>query len=222
MTFPSRHITIGVMVEKSFFADRLPSVVCLLAGPVLFTIADLFWVGDAEYSLVAGTLLVLGSVAWIVGFAGIAAVIRPHAPRIAGWGMVLATYGAVCGGAAFGLQGVFNEMYGVSHSQALDSLSQHPVVAYVIFWAGGPAFPLTLVLLAIYLLASRRAPVWVGSLLAVGALLFPVARIPRIELVAIAVDVLMLIPTVYLAAVIARGEGLRVPRDGAADGRERS
>lgn len=200
------------MSEQSFSADRLPYAVCLLAGPALFTTADFFWVGDAEYGLVAGTLLVLGSVAWIVGFTGIAAVIRPHAPRIAGWGMVVATYGAVCGGAAFGLQGVFNAMYGVSHSQALESLAEHPFIANAIFWVGGPAFPLILLALAIYLLVSRRAPVWVGLLLAAGALLFPVARIPRVELVAIAVDLLMLIPAVYLAAVIAGNDGLRKMR----------
>jgi hypothetical protein len=197
------------MSTQSLPADRLPHAVCLVAGPVLFTTADLFWVGDAEYGLVAGTLLVLGSVAWIVGFAGIAAALRPHAPRIAGWGMVLAAYGAVCGGAAFGLQGVLNAMYGVDHSQALEHLAQHPLIANVIFWVGGPAFPLTLLLLAIYLLVSRRAPRWAGLLLAAGALLFPVARIPRIEFVAVAVDLLMLIPAVYLAAVIVRDDGLR-------------
>jgi hypothetical protein len=41
---------------------------------------------------------------------------------------------------------------------------------------------------------------------------FPVARIPRIELVAIAVDALVLSPIAYLAAVIARNDGLRKTR----------
>jgi hypothetical protein len=196
------------MSKQSLSAERLPHAACLVAGPVLFTIADFFWVGDAEYGLVAGTLLVLGSVAWIVGFAGIAAAIRPHAPLIAGWGMVLAVYGAVCGGAGFGLQGVLSTMYGVSHRQALDSLGEHPVVANVIFWVGGPAFPVTLLLLAVYLFVSRRAPVWAAVLLAAGAVLFPVARIPRIELVAVAVDLLLLVPAAYLATIIVRNDGL--------------
>lgn len=196
------------MASQRLSSSQLPSAVCLIAGPVLFTAADFFWVGDAEYGLVAGTLLVLGSVAWIVGFAGIAAVIRRDAPRIAGWGMVLAAYGAVCGGAAFGLQGVMNAMYGVGHREALDRLGDHPLVANVIFWIGGPAFPLTLLLLAVYLLVSRRVPLWTGVLLAAGAVLFPAARIPRIELVAIAVDLLMLVPAVYLAGVITRHDDL--------------
>ncbi|MEV0720885.1 hypothetical protein [Asanoa sp. NPDC050611] len=193
--------------------ERLPYAACLVIGPALFTAADLFWVGEAEYGLVAGTLLVLGSVAWVVGFAGIAAAIRPYAPRVAGWGMLLASYGAVCGGAAFGLQGVLNAIYGISHDQALAALGDHPVAANVIFWVGGPAFPITLLLLAVYLLASRRVPAWTGILLAAGAVLFPVARIPRIELVALAVDLLLLIPALYLATTIARGDGL--PRRGA-------
>jgi hypothetical protein len=196
------------VARQPLSSGQLPYALCLIAGPALFAAADFFWVGEAEYGLVAGTLLVLGSVAWVVGFAGIAAVIRRDAPRIAGWGMVLAAYGAICGGAAFGLQGVMNAMYGVGHRQALERLDDHPLVANIIFWIGGPAFPLTLLLLAVYLLVSRRVPRWTGLMLAACAVLFPTARIPRIELVAIAVDLLMLVPAVYLAVVIARHDDL--------------
>jgi hypothetical protein len=199
---------IVVMPKVSVRPERLPQAVCLAAGPLLFTVADFFWVGDAEYGVVAGTLLVLGSVAWIVGFTGLAAAIRPHAPRVAAWGLVPAVYGAVCGGAGFGLQGVLNEMYGVSRRESLDALAGHPLPANLIFWIGGPAFPVTLLLLAIYLLASRRAPVWAGAVLAAGAILFPLARIPRIEVVAVAVDLLLLIPAAYLAGTLLRHDAL--------------
>jgi hypothetical protein len=195
---------LGVMSNESGVWARMPYALSLVIAPALFTAADAFWVGAAEYGLTAGTLLVLGSVFWVVAFAGLASAIRPHAPRLAGWGLLLGAYGAICGGAAFGLQGVFNELYGVSHDQSLAALGEHPVVANVIFWMGGPAFPVTLLALACYLLVSRRAPVLVGVLLAAGAVLFPVARIPRIEILAMAIDLLILVPAAYLALRIAR------------------
>lgn len=193
-----------IMSEKLSPSERIAYAISLAVGPALFTAADFFWVSDGQYGLTAGTLLTLGSVFWVGGFAGIAAVIRPHSPRVAGWGMLLGAYGAVCGGAAFGLQGMFNAMYDITHSRSLDALGQHPVVANLIFWIGGPAFPVTLLLLAVYLLATRRAPRWVSILLLGGAILFPVARIPRIELIAHGIDLLLLIPATYLAIALAR------------------
>jgi hypothetical protein len=187
---------------------RMPYALSLVVAPALFTAADAFWVGAADCGLTAGVLLVLGSVFWVVAFAGLATAIRPHAPRLAGWGLLLGAYGAICGGVAFGLQGVFNELYGVSHDRSLAALGEHPVVANAIFWVGGPAFPVTLLALAGYLLVSRRAPVWVGVLLAAGAVLFPVARIPRVEILAMAIDLLILVPAAYLATRIVRAEDL--------------
>ncbi|GIE83504.1 hypothetical protein Aph02nite_94540 [Actinoplanes philippinensis] len=196
------------MTKRLPHPGNAPSAIALIAGPALFTAADFFWVGDAEYGLVAGTLLVLGSVAWIVGFAGIAAALRHDAPLIAGWGLLPAVYGAVCGGAAFGLQGVMNAVYGVDHAESLERLGEHPVIANLIFWIGGPAFPLTLLALAVYLLASRRIPRWTGLILAAGAVLFPLARIPRVEVIAVGADILMVIPAVFLATVLVRHGGL--------------
>jgi hypothetical protein len=100
----------------------------------------------------------------------------------------------------FALQGIFATLHGVSHDADLAALAAYPVMANVIFWIGGPAFPLTLAVLGIMIARTRVAPAWTGIMLALGGLMFPVARIPRIEAVAHAVDLLMLIPAVVVAS----------------------
>jgi hypothetical protein len=178
----------------------------------VFLSADFFWVDDGQYGLIAGTLLVLGSVFWVGAFVGLAAAVRRRAPGVAIAGLLVGVYGAVCGGAAFGLQGVFNELYGVAHSDALVALDGHPVIANAIFWVGGPAFPAALLIFGIHLALARRSPWWVSAALIAGAMLFPLARIPRVEAVAVAIDLLLLMPAWYLAAAMLAGARLRLRR----------
>ncbi len=45
---------------------------------------------------------------------------------------------------------------------------------------------------------TRTIHIWVGLLLCLGAITFPLSRIPRIEMVAHIADILFLIPVVYL------------------------
>jgi hypothetical protein len=71
-----------------------------------------------------------------------------------------------------------------------------------VFWLSGPAFPISILILGIMLSVKKAVPVWCGILLSLGGLLFPVSRILRIESVAHVVDLLMLIPAWYIAAVI--------------------
>ncbi|SBT40740.1 hypothetical protein GA0070611_1366 [Micromonospora auratinigra] len=89
--------------------------------------------------------------------------------------------------------GAMNAMYGVKPGAAWAIICRLPMI----FWIGRPALPVTQLLLAVYLLVSRRVPLWTGVLLAAGAVLFPIARIGRIELVSIAVDLLTPVPSVY-------------------------
>ena len=44
----------------------------------------------------------------------------------------------------------------------------------------------------------RPVPRWVGALLCLSAIAFPASRIPRIDVVAHAADVLLLVPLVYV------------------------
>jgi len=171
----------------------------LVFGPGLFALSSLYWVGEGQYGITGSVLLVLGSVFWIVAFQGIFRLLATRMPRYAAWGQLVATYGAVCGGVGFALHGMFMSLHGISHGAGLQALGDHPVVANVIFWIGGPAFPVSLLVLGIVLIRTKILPVWAGALLSLGGALFPVARIPRIDLLAHAVDLLMLVPAWYLA-----------------------
>jgi hypothetical protein len=186
-------------------AERLVFGLSLIAGPLLFAVSSFFWTTGGEYGVRGGTTLAIGSVFWIVAFVGIFGELRSRTPRYAAWGLLVAVYGAICGGAAFAFQGMFAELYDVTHEQALAALARHPIVANAIFWIGGPAFPVTLLVLGIVLVRTRTVPWWMGTMLALGGALFPVARIPRIELIAHAVDLLMLIPGAYMGRNVLRG-----------------
>jgi hypothetical protein len=55
-----------------------------------------------------------------------------------------------------------------------------------------------MLLLGINLVRTRTVHLWIGLLLCVAAVAFPLSRIQRIEMVAHITDVLLLIPTTYL------------------------
>lgn len=175
-------------------------------APLLFTASSFFWSAEGQYGITGGTLLVFGSVAWVVAFAGLFGLLRGRTPRYAAAGYALAVYGAICGGVAFALQDLFTALHGVSHEAALRALGDHPVVANAIFWVGGPAFPLSLAVLGVVLARTRVAAPWAGTMLALGGALFPVARIPRLAIAAHAVDLLLLVPMWYIGWQVLRGE----------------
>jgi len=170
----------------------------MFVAPLLFAASSFYWAGDGQYGVTGSTLLIFGSVAWIVAFVAIFRSLRHVTPRYAVGGLVVAVYGAVCGGAAFAFQGLFAALYDIPHDRVLRALADHPIVANAIFWIGGPAFPLSLVVLGIVLARTRTVIPWMGFLLALGGALFPVARIPRLAGIAHAVDLMMLVPLWYL------------------------
>jgi hypothetical protein len=195
-------------MPESTFHERTLFGLSLVLAPLLFTASSLFWTTSGEYGVVGGALLVFGSLFWIVAFAALFGALRSRTPRYAVWGWLVAAYGAVCGGAAFAFQGMFVEMHGATHAESLAGLARYPVVANAIFWIGGPAFPISLLVLGVILARTRVAPWWAGAMLALGGALFPVARIPRIEGFALGVDLLMLIPAAYFGFNMLRGRHL--------------
>jgi hypothetical protein len=174
--------------------DRVVSASAMFVAPLLFALSSFYWSGDGQYGITGSTLLIFGSIAWIVAFVAIFRALRDVMPRYAAGGLVVAVYGTVCGGAAFAFQGLFRALYDIPHDRMLRGLADHPVVANAIFWIGGPAFPLTLVVLGVVLARTRTLAPWLGILLALGGALFPVARIPRLAGIAHAVDLMMLVP----------------------------
>jgi hypothetical protein len=89
-----------------------------------------------------------------------------------------------------------------------EAAAAHPVASAFVLWLPSPAFPLGLAALGIALAWSRLAPLWLGGLLVLAGVAFPLTRITRTAAIAHAVDLLILVVFVTLALLYTR-TGLR-------------
>jgi hypothetical protein len=185
--------------------ERLVFGASMLIAPFLFALSSFFWVGEGQYDVTGGTLLIFGSLAWILAFTAMFRSLRDVAPWYAAAGFLVAVYGAVCG-VAFALQDLFLTLFGIEHQASLQALSRHPFVSNAIFWIGGPAFPLSLLVLGIVLARARATALWAGIALSLAGVLFPLSRVFRLEGVTHMVDVLMLVPMWYMGVAVIRGK----------------
>lgn len=173
----------------------------LILAPICFALSSFFWQTDGQYtgySVTAGILLIIGSVFWVFAFAALFDIVKERAPRYAAFGLLIAVYSCLCGGVGFALRDVMASVLHIPHKRLLDTFAQHPVFDNMVFWVGGPAFPSSLLVLGIVLAATKKTSVWVGIMIALSAVLFPVSRITRNEIFAHVDDILMLVPLAYL------------------------
>jgi hypothetical protein len=168
----------------------------LILGPALQAAGTFFW-QDGVQGISAAAIGVVSILAWIVGLMATFRSIEVRVPRYAAVGLPIAIYGALAG-VTFGVQGMYEELFGVSHDEAVRLLEPHPLAASVVFWLAGPAFPATLFALGVVLARIRVVPVPVGVLICLGAAAFPMSRIPREALIAHLADLLLLLPFLYL------------------------
>lgn len=176
----------------------------LIAGPLLTVVATFMWDDDGRHGVTGGALAALASVAWVYGLLGLWDRLRPERPVWATLGSLAAIVGTF-GGIAFGLQGFYEGVFGLSGEQSLDALAEHPVAAQLVLWLPGPTFPLSMIALGLALAFTRKAPLWTALLLAAAGALFPVSRIPRIEAIAHVADLLLLVPSAFLGVTLILG-----------------
>jgi hypothetical protein len=181
----------------------VPQGIALVLGPALLAASTFYWNGEGRLGVTGGTLTALATTIWLYGLIGLVAVIRERLPRYAAVLLPALVVGAL-GGLSFGFQGFYEGVLGLSKADSLGALAQHQLASEVMLWLPGPVFPLSLVLLAVGLWRSRLAPVWLAGLLAVGAVLFPLGRITRIDAVAHGCDLLLLVPFALLGWTLAR------------------
>jgi hypothetical protein len=174
--------------------------VSLIVAPTLFAGSTFYWVRineRVEYGSIGGTLITLATVFWIPAFFALFGLFKAKWPRFATWGPLVAVYGCI-GGAAFGLEGVFAEALRIPHDVRREAWAQFPTTFNLTFFWPGPLFPLSLLILGIMMMRAKAARPWVGILLCLGGVAFPVSRIPRIEWVAHAADGLLFIPLAHM------------------------
>lgn len=170
-----------------------------MLAPALFAVSTFFWVrtnGRVEYGAIGGAIIAIATVFWIPAFMGLFALLKDRMPRYATWGLLVAVYGCLSG-VAFGLEGLFAEAFRISHDVRRAAWAAFPTAFNLTFFWPGPLFPLSLLILGAMLMRTRSLPLWAGVLICLGAIAFPVSRIPRIALLAHAADALMLVPLLY-------------------------
>ncbi|MEV5706808.1 hypothetical protein [Actinoallomurus sp. NPDC052274] len=195
--------------ESMHSVSRTIAGICLILGPALQAISTFYWT-DRYQGITAGTLIVVATTCWLVGLVAVYRIVEPRVPRYAAIALPVAIYGCV-GGASFGLQGMHEELFNVSHTEAVRLIQQHPAAAYVTFWFAGPAFPLSLFVLGVVLTRIRAVPRPIGVLLFVSAIAFPISRVPREIAIAHLADFALLVPFAYLGARIALGHPVLTP-----------
>lgn len=176
---------------------------CLVAAPAVQGVSTFFW-NDGDQGIAAGALIVVATVFWVTGLAALFRLVEARAPRYAAVAFPLAVYGCV-GGAAFGVQGLCEELFGVPHDTAVDLLRHHQAAAEAAFWFAGPLFPVSVFVLGAVLVRLRLVPLPTAVLLSVGAVLFPLSRVPREVLVAHLADLVLLLPFAHLGVLMAMG-----------------
>ncbi|MQY09393.1 hypothetical protein [Actinomadura macrotermitis] len=180
---------------------------CLVLGPALQALSTFFW-EEHRQGIATGALIVLATVCWIAGLAHVFRDIEARVPRYAAVAFPLAVYGCV-GGVAFGLQGMFEELFGATHEHTVQLLQAHPFAANVAFWIAGPLFPAGVFVLGLVLTRIRYVPPPAGLLMAAGAVVFPLSRIPREAAIAHAADLVLLLPFAYLGIRTIKGTSPR-------------
>lgn len=172
--------------------------ISLVLGQLLLSLTSFFWKSNGRYSVNSGTFMEIAMVFWAFGFIGLFEIIKGKAPIYARLGLLYAIYG-VFGGVAFAFEGVFSEIFNVSDKIGVEAHQFYPIQMNILLFWSGPAFPLSLLILGVIYIRLKSFSWWVGALLAVGAVVFPLSRIMRIEWIAHISDLLLLIPVSVIA-----------------------
>jgi hypothetical protein len=169
--------------------------IAVILAPLLLFISSFFW-EKGEYGVTGGTLLILSSLFWTMALIFLFGILKGQMPNYAAWGLLVAVYGFLSG-ALFGFVGVFAEIFNISHDSYIEGFSRYPTSSGILLFWPGPLAPLSLVVLGINLLRTRSVRFWVGLMMVLGGIAFPLSRIQRIEWIAHLADSLLLVPLVY-------------------------
>jgi hypothetical protein len=169
----------------------------LLAAPLVFAFSTFFW-HNGEYDPRGATLLIIALLCWIPAFHFLFGLVKPSMPLYAQWGWLAALYGCISG-VCFAFLGYIATTLNIQHDTYIKALEQYPISSGILLFWAGPLFPLSLIILSGVLYRVNAAPGWVCLVLAVGAILFPLSRIQRIEWLAHISDLLVLLALGYFA-----------------------
>lgn len=172
--------------------------ISLVLGQLLFSLTTFFWKTNGRYSVNGSTVMEMAMLFWAIGIIGLFEVLKEKTPIYARWGLLYAMYG-VFGGVAFAFEGVYSEIFNVSDKIGVEAHKLFPTQMNILLFWSGPAFPLSLLVLGIVYIRTKSFSWWVGLLIALGALAFPLSRISRTPWIAHVSDLLLLMPVCVIA-----------------------
>ena len=168
----------------------------LILAPLLQAVSTFFWNGG-EYGVTGGTILIFSMIFWIPALLFLFCLVASKKSTYAAWGFLIAVYGFISG-VNFGFLGVLTEAFSVSHERYILDLDKYPVSANLLLFQSGPLAPLSLLVLGLVMFFTKVVDWKIAMLITLGAILFPLSRISRVDLIAHIADVVQLIPMAVL------------------------
>lgn len=170
-----------------------------VAGPLLLlgsTIAFLTENGIND-GVIGGMIGIWSTFALAIAFVGIYRIVEPRAPRIGPIFGAIAVIGFTAG-ALFNLQAMYLAVYGKDLLSDLmeGALPDVPAFTFFAFLPWGWLVPVSLVATGVLLWRTRLVPNWSAALLVLGGVLFISSRPARIEPLAIACDIALVLALV--------------------------
>lgn len=173
--------------------------IAAIVGPLLLLTSTVAYIAggngmnDGE---VGGAIQVWAMIALGVAGIGLARMLESHAPRAAAVLTCLVIAG-IAGGIGYGIDSIQADVHSTESLQETESAAA-PLALQV----PGLLFPVSLLTLGVMLARSGAAPKPLGVMLAIGAVMFPMSRIPDVEALAVASDAFLALALVPLGLSI--------------------
>lgn len=182
-------------------------LVSLILAPLLLAISIFFW-SNGVLTGTAGWIQVLAFTFWILAFQGMFSLLKDKMPRYATIGFLIAIYACI-GGNNFGMDGIYGEAIGINDIDAKNVLHEKLGIGGVIsLYLPGILFPLSLIVLGINFIRAKTFEWWIGALLIIAAIGFPISRIPREPLLAHLVDVILILSHTLIGLKILKAQSV--------------
>ena len=187
------------LLDSSF--RKYLAAFCLIAAPIVLLIGDAaayFFNAQFAFYLCGKVSLTLFVFAVFV----LVDLLRPFADRLGLIAGGMAIIGAISGTTLFSLVYFYNEASkGVIDAAAMNSFNtffEQFYLLIVMMPLPGLFFPIGLTILSVGLFWKKAVPRWSAIVLAIGAILFPVGRIPGILTISIASDIFLTISLCFI------------------------
>jgi len=185
-------------------AHQRTLAIAAVAAPVLLLLSTVAYVANGDGlndGEAGGAIQVWAMIAYAVTVVGLCRLFEGERPGAAAGLTVLGLAGAAAG-VGYGIDSIQAALVGGESIQEMDSAA-----ASLALQVPGILFPLSIIAIGVMLLRTAAVPRWTALGLIVGAVLFPASRIPAVEALAIASDVVLLLALAPLGLQMLRPEG---------------